>query len=64
MMTEPLPKPSLPYQFKWKAMASGDESWLYQIKCKICKWEKLSDFYNVQEWAIVHSSFGCQRGRP
>jgi hypothetical protein len=57
----PQPKPQIPGQFKWKPMLAADKYWTYLVTCKICKWEKFSDYPNVQEWLWFHHADDCQR---
>jgi hypothetical protein len=56
----PLPKPVMPWQFKWKPMISANQFWLYEVKCKQCRETKLSDYQNVQDWMFVHTSDDCR----
>ena len=56
----PQPKPQIPGQFKWKPMLAADKYWTYLITCKICKWEKFSDYPNVQEWLWFHYADDCK----
>jgi hypothetical protein len=51
----------IPGQFKWKPMLAANQYWTYLVTCKICKWEKFSDFYNVQQWLWVHYEDNCQK---
>jgi hypothetical protein len=49
----------IPGQFKWKAMPAANQYWTYLITCKVCKWEKFSDYPNVQEWMWWHYADEC-----
>lgn len=56
---DPLPKPHIPSQFKWKPMLAANKYWTYLITCRVCKWQKFSDYWNVQEWLWVHYGDNC-----
>ena len=57
----PLKPPHIPGQFKWKPMLAANQYWTYLITCKICKWEKFSDYPNVLEWLWVHYEDNCTK---
>lgn len=57
----PLAKPSMPWQFKWKPMVAANAYWLYEVKCKVCRDNKLSDYQNVQDWMFIHSAIDCRK---
>lgn len=57
----PKPKPQIPGQFKWKPMLAADKYWTYLVTCKICKWEKFSDYNNAIDWLWFHHADDCQR---
>lgn len=60
-MGAPLKPKYVPGQFKWKPMIAGEKSWAYLLTCKICKWEKFSDYYNAEEWMWFHHADDCKR---
>jgi hypothetical protein len=51
----------VPSQFKWKPMVAANKYWTYLVTCKICKWEKFSDFPNAQEHMWFHYADDCKR---
>ena len=57
----PRAKPDIPPYFKWKPMLAANKYWTYLVTCKICKWEKFSDYWNVQDWLWVHFEDNCQK---
>ena len=50
----------VPGQFKWKPMLAAEKYWTYLVTCKLCKWEKFSDYYNVQDWMWFHHAEDCK----
>jgi hypothetical protein len=57
----PQARPQIPGQFKWKAMIAGNQYWTYLVTCKVCKWEKFSDYHNAIEWLWWHHADECTR---
>ena len=55
----PREKPQIPNQFKWKPMLAADRYWTVLVTCKICKWEKFSDYWNAQEQVWFHFDDNC-----
>jgi hypothetical protein len=51
----------VPGQFKWKPMLAADKYWTYLVTCKVCKWEKFSDYYNAIEWMWWHHADECTK---
>jgi hypothetical protein len=59
-MGPPLEKPKVPGYFKWKAMPAANQYWTYLVTCKMCKWEKFSDYHNALEWLWWHDADDCR----
>lgn len=51
----------VPGQFKWKPMLAANQYWTYLVTCKVCKWEKFSDYYNAIEWMWWHHADECTK---
>jgi hypothetical protein len=57
----PQPKPQIPGQFKWKPMLAANQYWTYLVTCKICKWDKFSDYPNALDHMWFHYADDCKR---